>query len=102
MLSAAGHKIESVAQSESSSQSELMFVGAIDHNNKTGADECHTTLEIEGHSVKFKVDTGFQVNILPQSVYEKLSIRSKLTKSTTRLSYSGEDLKVKVYTVKID
>ena len=75
-----------------------MFIGAIDHNNRTelGANECHTTLEIEGRSVKFKVNTGSQVNMLLQSVYEKLSIRSKPTKLTTRLtSNSGEDLKVK-------
>jgi len=76
-----------------------MFVGAIDHNSKTelGVDECHTTLEVEGHSVKFKVDTGSQVNILPQSVYEQLNVSSLPTRSNIRLtSYSGEDLKVKI------
>ena len=95
-------KVESVAQSESNSQnnsqSDLMFVGAIDHNSKTeiGTDECHTTLEVEGHSVKFKVDTGSQVNILPQSIYKQLNVAFKPTKSNTRLtSYSGGDLKVK-------
>ena len=74
-----------------------MFVGAIDHSNKTelGTDECHTTLDIEGQSIKFKVDTGSQVNILPSLVNKQLNITSKLTKSTTRLtSYSGEDLVV--------
>ena len=88
-------------QSESSPKSDLMFVGAIDHNNKTelGTDECYTTLDIEGHSVKFKVDTGSQVNILPSSVYKQLKVRSKLAKPTTRLtSYSGEDLKVQGHT----
>lgn len=42
-----------------------MFVGAIDSNNKTepDVDECYTTLEVEGHSIKFKIDTGSQVNI---------------------------------------
>ena len=42
-----------------------MFVGAINHSDKTemGADECYTTLDIEEHSVKFKVDTSSQVNI---------------------------------------
>ena len=78
-----------------------MFVGAIDHNNTTelGTDECYTTLDIEGHSVKFKVDTGSQVNILPSSVYKQLKVRSKLAKPTTRLtSYSGEDLKVQGHT----
>ncbi len=95
----AKRKVETVEQSESdtSPKSDLMFIGAIDHSNKTelGADECYTTLDIEGHSVKFKVDTGSQVNILPNSVYKQLKGRSKLAKTTTRLtSYSGENLKV--------
>ena len=61
------HKIEAVDNSPKSD----LFVGAIDHNNRTelGADECYTTLNVEGHLVKFKVDTGSQVNILPSSLY---------------------------------
>ena len=86
-------KIEAVGSSPKSD----LFVGAIDHNNRTelGADECYTTLNVEGHSVKFKVDTGSQVNILPNSLYKQWNVQSQLAKSTTRLtSYSGEDLKV--------
>ena len=97
----AKRKVKAVEQSENSPKSDLMFVGAIDHNNTTelGTDECYTTLDIEGYSVKFKVDTSSQVNILPSSVYEKLKVRSKLAKPTTRLtSYSGEDLKVQGHT----
>ena len=76
----AKRKVEAVEQSESSPKSDLMFVGAIDHNNTTelGTDECYTTLDIEGHLVKFKVDTSSQVNILPSSVYKQLKVRSKL------------------------
>ena len=97
----AKRKVEAVEQSESSPKSDLMFVGAIDHNKKTelGTDECYTTLDIDGHSVKFKVDTGSQVNILPSSVYKQLKVRSKLAKPTTRLTtYSGEDLTVQGHT----
>ena len=72
-------------QSENSSKSDLMFVGAINHSNKTElvADECYTILDIEGHSVKFKVDTDSQVNILPSSVYRQLNVRHKLAKPTS-------------------
>ena len=97
----AKRKVESVEQSEDSPKSNLMFVGAINHSNKMelGADECYTTLDIEGHSVKFKVDTDSQVNILPSSVYRQRNVRYKLAKPTTRLtSYSGEDLKVQGHT----
>ena len=45
--------------------------------------------------MKFKVDTGSQVNILLLNVYRKLSTKSSLTKPSTKLtSYSGETLKV--------
>ena len=97
----AKRKVDAVEQSQSNPKSDLMFVGAIEHNTKTelGTDEYYTTLDIEGHSVKFKVDTGSQVNILPSSVYKQLKVRSKLAKPTTRLtSYSGEDLKVQGHT----
>ena len=59
------HKTESVQQCESTTGTDTMFVGTIEHKNKTEltSDECHTTLEVEGHSVKFKVDTGSQINI---------------------------------------
>ena len=72
-------------QSKSSLKSDLMFVGTINHSNKTElvADEYYTTLDIEEHSVKFKVDTGSQVNILPSSVYRQLNVRHNLVNTTT-------------------
>ena len=81
----AKHKVETVKQTKSSLKSDLMFVGTINYSNKTElvADECYTTLDIVGHSVKFKVDTGSQVNILPSSVYRQLNVRHKLEKPTT-------------------
>ena len=56
---------------------DALFVGAIEKANKTELtiDECHTILQVEGHLVKFKVDTGSQVNILPLSVYKGLNTK---------------------------
>ena len=63
------------------------------------SDECHTILEVQGRPIKFKVDTGSQVNILPLNVYENLNTKSVMSKSSTTLtSYSGENLKVKGHT----
>ena len=90
-------KVEAVERDKESSNPDALFVGAIENANKTEltTDECHTTLQVEGHSVKFKVDTGSQVNILLLNVYRKLSTKSSLTKPSTKLtSYSGETLKV--------
>lgn len=45
-------------------------------------------------SVRFKLDTGSQVNILPATEYNRLGIQSVLTKATKHLSaYSGTALK---------
>ena len=91
-------KVELVERNQESSSPDALFVGAIETANKTEltTDECHTTLRVEGHSVKFKVDTGSQVNILPLHVYNRLNNKDSITKSPTKLtSYSGETLKVK-------
>ena len=55
----------------------------------------HAVLNLEGTQIKFKVDSGSQVNILPVSVYHKLTTLSLLKKGNTKLtSYSGGNLKV--------
>ena len=61
------------------------------------ADECYTTLDVENVPVKFKVDRGAQVNILPLHMYNGLNTESKLVKSDTKLtSYSDNELYVYV------
>ena len=48
---------------------------------------------IENVPVKFKVDTGTQVNILPLHVYIRLNTQAKLVKSDTKLtSYINDEL----------
>jgi predicted aspartyl protease len=50
--------------------------------------------KLEGKAVKFKIDTGSQVNILPFSIYKKLR-NVRLTKTKTNItSYSGDDIKL--------
>ena len=55
----------------------------------------HYTSIVEGIQIKFKVDTGSQVNILPVSVYNLLTTKSPLKKCNTKLTrYSEGNLKV--------
>ncbi len=44
-------------------------------------------------NIKFKLDTGSQVNILPENIYRKLNLQHVLQKSTSKLSaYNGSSL----------
>ena len=43
-------------------------------------------LETNGHEVRYKLDTGSQVNVLPKSVYFKLLERPKLHSIKVKLS----------------
>ena len=85
-------KVEAVERDKESSSPNALFAGAIENANKTEftTDECHTTLQVEGHSAKFKVDTGSQVNILPLNVYRKLNTKSSLTKPRQSLQVTVE------------
>ena len=78
--------------------SDNLFIGAVSKTNKTElqTDECYTTLDVEAVPVKFKVDTGAQVNILPLHTFNNLNTETSLVKSDTKLtSYSGNELHVK-------
>ena len=84
--------------SQKPEDADSLFIGAVTRKNKTEliSDECHTTLNVENLPVKFKVDTGAQVNILPLHVYTSLNTQAKLVKSETKLtSYSNNELCVK-------
>jgi hypothetical protein len=53
------------------------------------------TYKVQGRSIKFKVDTGAQVNILPSTIYGKLPRVKLMPTKTTLTSYSGDKLKEK-------
>lgn len=72
------------------------FVGSITENRKTEilGNECYTTYKVQGRNIKFKIDTGAQVNILPTKIYEKLSHVKLFHTHTTLTSYSDDKLNV--------
>ncbi|CAC5354877.1 unnamed protein product [Mytilus coruscus] len=76
------------------SDGENYFVGAVNRKTEIKENACFTSFKLQGKTVQFKIDTGAQVNILPLSIYKKLS-NVKLSKTSTSLtSYSGDKLKV--------
>ena len=88
------HSVQSVA-SHAQEDSDSLFIRAVSTNKtELQSDECYTTLNVEHIPVKFKVDTGAQVNILPLHTY--LNTQIKLEKSDTKLTtYSNDELCVK-------
>ena len=88
-------KVNAIAQ-DTNSDDEL-FIGALTKHATTEikSNECFVTLEIQGATIRFKVDTGSQANIMPTSKFELLKPRPSIEKTSTRLiSYTGEDLPV--------
>ncbi|CAC5421269.1 unnamed protein product [Mytilus coruscus] len=76
------------------SDGENYFVGAVNRKTEIKENACFSSFKLQGKTVQFKIDTGAQVNILPLSIYKKLS-NLKLSKTSTSLtSYSGDKLKV--------
>ena len=75
-----------------------LFIGAVTKTSKTElqSNECYTALTVEHVPVKFKVDTGAQVNILSLQMYTSLNTQAKLERSDTKLTtHSNDELCVK-------
>ena len=84
------HTVEdSEAISETADDTDEVFLYTIQNN--TREDEAFAELSIEGQMcIKFKIDTGAQVNVLPLQYYNKLPIRPGLIKGSHKLtSYCG-------------
>ena len=66
-------KVATVHHSEDEEESEdAKYVGGIIKRGKDDGSEYFTTLIVNGAQVKFKVDTGSQVNILPWDTFKQL------------------------------
>ena len=58
--------------------------------------EWSVTLNTNGTNICYKIDSGAQVNILPENQIETLQRKPRITKSTTTLSaYNGSNIPVK-------
>ena len=84
------NEIETYDVSNNHETSGKFFIGAISSGNHQ--DEIYTTLENQVH-IKFKLDTGSQVNIITNNVFKKpISILSK--PNVKRTSYAGDSIPI--------
>ena len=80
------------AESESCDSSDELFVGAIKTNHEGKA--WFVDVEIEGKLVKFKLDTGAEVNVIPLNVYSSFQ-DVPVTETQVKLSsYSDHQIDV--------
>ena len=57
--------------------------------------ECFSTFQVNGVCIKFKIDTGSQVNVLPLNIFKQMSKRPHLNTAKIRLiGYTGDALSV--------
>ena len=73
-----------------------LFVGEVTAEVQIQNDECYVTLPVQGHLKRLKVDTGWQVNIMPLKELKKIEgDNSKMDLCNQKLvSYSEDNLKV--------
>ncbi len=77
--------------SEETESENKFYVDAVNARN---GEDWMVTIKLNGHKTKFKIDTGAQCNIIPQSIHAQSCY--KIEKSKARLvTYGGQCLKRK-------
>lgn len=85
-----------VTGNASDSDSSQFFVDSIEHNQSLNQAFASINIGPKQVSVKMKIDSGSQVNILPLSTFSKLGLRNPLKKcSQSLLAYNGHKLDVR-------
>ena len=86
------HEVTECAASSSESEDSPgpidFFIGTITGGEINSA--WFSSLDVEGTLVKFKLDTGAEVNVLPTRIYSELKNKPPLTKTNAVLSSYGE------------
>ena len=78
-------------------QYKYVYIDSIGQEQKITPDTAFADIKLEtGDTIRFKVDTGAQTNVLPLSTYQNLKNPPPMIKTQQRLqSYTGQSLNVK-------
>ena len=80
----------------SEDESDEFFVYTVEDPKADKADEWFTHLKTNGTEIQYKLDTGSQVNIITEQLFNKLRKKPKIHKSKIKLtSYSGNSIPIK-------
>ena len=76
---------------QESAESEYAEFQVLGLTSTAQSDDWYADLKVNENQVKFKLDTGAQANVMPESVYRELNI--PLRKTSTRLvAYGGTQI----------
>ncbi|KAL5479802.1 hypothetical protein EMCRGX_G023380 [Ephydatia muelleri] len=83
-------------EEEEHSDADELVVGTLNAKQtlEMGINECFASFRVQDRVIKFKIDTGSQVNVMPLSEYNLMHRKPRLVKSRVKLfGYTGDSLK---------
>ena len=83
-------------EEEEHSDADELVVGTLNAKQtvEMGVNECFASFRVQDRVIKFKIDTGSQVNVMPLSEYNQMHRKPRLVKSRVKLfGYTGDSLK---------
>ncbi|KAL5486983.1 hypothetical protein EMCRGX_G019531 [Ephydatia muelleri] len=83
-------------EEEEHSDADELVVGTLNARQtvEMGVNECFASFRVQDRVIKFKIDTGSQVNVMPLSEYNLMHRKPRLVKSRVKLfGYTGDSLK---------
>ena len=90
-------QVSTIGKDEETSDGKQQYmIGTIKENGVVVSNnECFSTFQVNGVVIKFKIDTGSQVNVLPWNIFKQMSKRPHLDTAKIRLiGYTGDALSV--------
>ncbi|KAL5468831.1 hypothetical protein EMCRGX_G029953 [Ephydatia muelleri] len=83
-------------EEEEHSDADELVVGTLNAKQtvEMGINECFASFRVQDRVIKFKIDTGSQVNVMPLREYNLMHRKPRLVKSRVKLfGYTGDSLK---------
>ena len=90
-------QVSTIGKDEETSDGKQQYmIGTIKENGVVVSNnECFSTFQVNGVVIKFKIDTGSQVNVLPWNIFKQMNKRPHLDTAKIRLiGYTGDALSV--------
>ncbi|PIK33923.1 hypothetical protein BSL78_29258 [Apostichopus japonicus] len=74
-----------------------IFIGALNNHNVATSEQWNVTLKLENKPVTLKVDTGAEANVIPKSLFTRITRHHKVTVTPSKVSlkaYNGQKIPV--------
>ncbi|XP_071854914.1 uncharacterized protein [Apostichopus japonicus] len=74
-----------------------IFIGALNNHNVATSEQWNVTLKLENKPVTLKVDKGAEANVIPKSLFTRITRQHKVTVTSSKVSlkaYNGQKIPV--------